>query len=103
MQTAIDPVNESITMKKMIAGSITLLLLAGCAPARVPAQNVDPGRHPNLAAAQRLCAEAFDKINAAQQANEWDMGGHAKKAKDLLVQASDEIKQAALAANAKGR
>jgi hypothetical protein len=64
-----------------------------------PAQNVNAGRHPNLAAAQRLSEQAYQKIIAAQQANEWDMQGHAAKAKDLLDQANNELKQAAQAAN----
>jgi len=64
-----------------------------------PERNVSPGRHPNLAAAQRLCDQAFNKIVAAQQANEWDMDGHAQKAKDLLDQANRELKAAAEAAN----
>src|SRR5579863_8740582 len=64
-----------------------------------PAQNVSAKRHPNLAAAQRLTAQAFQKITAAQQANEFDMQGHAQKAKDLLDQANNELKQAAQAAN----
>ena len=89
-------------MKRAIAGFVCMLLLTACAPARVPAQNVNPARHPNLAAAQRFCLDAFEKINKAQEANEWDMGGHAKKAKELLVEAADEIKQAALAANGRG-
>ena len=37
--------------------------------------------------------------NAAQQANEWDMQGHAQKAKDLLDQVNNELKAAAQAAN----
>ena len=64
-----------------------------------PARNVNPGRHPNLAAAQRLAEQAYNKITAAQQANEWDMDGHAAKAKELLDQANRELKQAAEAAN----
>jgi hypothetical protein len=64
-----------------------------------PVENVNPHNHPNLAAAQRLCDQAFNKITAAQQANEWDMNGHAAKAKDLLDQASRELKQAAEASN----
>jgi len=56
-------------------------------------------RHPNLMEAQRLINQAFDRIVAAQQANEWDMGGHAAHAKDLLEQAKREIKMAAEAAN----
>jgi hypothetical protein len=64
-----------------------------------PAQNVSPKRHPNLAAAQRLTAQAFEKITAAQQANEWDLAGHAAKAKELLDQANKELKQAAEVSN----
>jgi len=63
--------------------------------AQKPAQNVSPKRHPNLAAAQRLCDNAYQKIVAAQQANEFDLAGHAQKAKELLDQANNELKQAA--------
>jgi hypothetical protein len=64
-----------------------------------PVQNVNAGRHPNLAAAQRLTDQAYQKIVAAQEANEWDMQGHAAKAKDLLDQANRELKAAAASAN----
>jgi hypothetical protein len=64
-----------------------------------PAENVSGRKHPNLAAAQRLCDQAFEKISAAQQANELDMEGHGTKAKELLEQASRELKMAAEAAN----
>lgn len=64
-----------------------------------PKQNVGARRHPNLAAAQRMTDNAYNKIIAAQQANEWDMQGHAQKAKSLLEQANTELKAAALAAN----
>jgi hypothetical protein len=62
-------------------------------------QNISGKRHPNLAAAQRLTDQAYAKVMAAQQANEFDMDGHAQKAKDLLDQANQELKQAAEAAN----
>jgi hypothetical protein len=75
------------------------LLCGGAFAQGQPMQNVSGKKHPNLAAAQRLTDEAFQKITAAQQANEWDMDGHAKKAKDLLDQANQELKQAAEAAN----
>jgi hypothetical protein len=39
------------------------------------------------------------KSRPPQQANEWDMSGHAAKAKELLDQASHELKQAAESAN----
>jgi hypothetical protein len=69
--------------------------------AQHPAENVSHKKHPNLAQAQRLVEQAFNKISVAQQANEWDMHGHAEKAKKLLDEANNELKQAALAANQK--
>jgi hypothetical protein len=88
-------------MKKTVAGVATCLMLAGFASAEKPVRNVSSSRHPNIAAAQRLCAQAYDKITAAQQANEFDLKGHAKKAKELLEEASRELKEAAEAANSK--
>jgi len=44
-------------------------------------------------------AQAFTKVTAAQQANEFDLGGHAAKAKDLLDEANKELKLAAEASN----
>ena len=67
--------------------------------AQRPKQNISAGRHPNLAAAQRLSEQAWQKIIAAQEANEFDMAGHAQKAKELLDQVNRELKQAAEAAN----
>ncbi len=80
-----------------------LLLMVGLALAQMPKENVSGGRHPNLAAAQRLSHQAFEKIVAAQEANEWDMQGHAQKAKNLLDEVNKELKMAAEAANHKGR
>ena len=77
----------------------SLLLLGGVAVAQRPDRNVSGARHPNLAAAQRLSRQAFDKIVEAQRANEWDMNGHAQKAKELLEQVNDQLKEAAEAAN----
>lgn len=57
--------------------------------------------HPNLAAAAKLVQQAFDRLEAAQKANEYELGGHAAKAKDLLKQANDEIKLAVDAATAR--
>jgi hypothetical protein len=75
------------------------LLIAGAALAQRPKENISAGRHPNLAAAQRLSEQAWQKIVAAQEANEWDMHGHAQKAKNLLDEANKELKAAAEAAN----
>jgi len=83
--------------------SLAIALLAGLLGGRTvlaqrPKYNVSEKRHPNLAAAQRLSTQAYEKILAAQKANEWDMRGHAQKAKELLEQANNELKQAAEAA-----
>jgi hypothetical protein len=77
----------------------SVLLIGGIAIAQQPATNVSKGAHPNLRQAQNLCLKAFEKITAAQEANEWDMQGHAKKAKELLDEVNKELKQAAGAAN----
>jgi hypothetical protein len=79
----------------------SLFLIGGAAIAQAPKKNVSAARHPNIAAAQRLSLQAYEKIVAAQQANEWDMQGHAQKAKNLLDQVNNELKEAAEAANKK--
>ncbi|HTV60326.1 MAG TPA: hypothetical protein VMJ93_15745 [Verrucomicrobiae bacterium] len=90
-----------MTKRNVLVGSAlgAVLFFGGVAMGQRPAQNVSPGRHPNLAAAQRLTSMAYNKIVAAQEANEWDMDGHAQKAKDLLDQANQQLKLAAEAAN----
>ena len=79
----------------------SLLVIGGAAIAQAPKRNVSAARHPNLAAAQRLSQQAYERIVAAQQANEWDMRGHAQKAKELLDEVNKELKQAAEMANRK--
>jgi hypothetical protein len=76
-----------------------MFLIGGAALAQRPKENISPGRHPNLAAAQRLSQQAWEKIVAAQEANEWDMNGHAQKAKNLLDEVNRELKLAAESAN----
>jgi hypothetical protein len=83
-------------MKRLLLSAV---LLGGIATAKKPVENVSGKKHPNIAAAQRLSEQAFQKLTAAQEANEFDMGGHAKKAKELLEQANQEMKLAAEAAN----
>lgn len=83
-----------MNVRKVALGSIFGLAMfaAGFSVAQGP-------RHPNLRAAQDLINQAFDKISAAQAANEWDMDGHAAKAKSLLVDAKEQVRLAAEAAN----
>jgi hypothetical protein len=90
-----------IRRKLLVQGIlVVLLLLTGVIIAqKKPAQNVSPRRHPNLDAAQQLSVQAYNKITAAQRANEWDLQGHAQKAKNLLDQVNQELKLAAQAAN----
>ncbi|MBV8760544.1 MAG: hypothetical protein JO257_24850 [Deltaproteobacteria bacterium] len=57
--------------------------------------------HPNMQAADKALATAWEKITAAQKANEFDLDGHAAKAKDAIKLAVDELKLAAEASNAK--
>jgi hypothetical protein len=86
-------------MRTAFVTGTALLLGASLAIAAPPARNVNPHKHPNIAEAQQHCRMAYEKVVAAQKANEWDMGGHAQKAKDLLDQASNELKAAAEEAN----
>lgn len=75
------------------------LLCTGLVFAEKPERDISGRRHPNLAAAQRLVDQAYQRIVDAQRANEWDMGGHAQKAKELLDQVNHELKEAAEEAN----
>lgn len=81
------------------AVAVTLLSAPAASLAQEPAQNISSARHGNLAAAQAFTRQAFDKMTDAQRANEYDLGGHAARAKKLLDQAADEMRLAANAAN----
>jgi hypothetical protein len=90
---------EAVSKKLVIVGLALALLGVGIAVAQKPVQDINPQHHPNLAAAQHHADQAYNKIVEAQQANEWDMQGHAKKAKELLEQVNQELKLAAESAN----
>ena len=86
--------------RRLVVALAALLLLVNLtATAQRPARNVSGRRHPNIAAAQRLSRQAWEKIVAAQKANEWDLAGHAQKAKELLDQVNNELKLAAETSN----
>lgn len=85
--------------KRLVGALLCLFLMATVGSAQKPEKDISAKHHPNLAAAQRLSRQAWEKIVAAQHANEWDMSGHAQKAKDLLDQVNAELKLAAEAAN----
>ncbi len=75
-------------MKKIILAAVIGALLGAGAMAYAA------GKHPNLNEAHNMVKKAIAKLDDAQKANEFDLGGHAQKAKDLLDQAESEIKQA---------
>jgi hypothetical protein len=86
-------------MKKLTIASILGMALISGAVLAKPAVNTSEKKHPNLHAAQKALETAWEKVKAAQEANEFDLGGHAQKAKELIQQADDELKQAAETAN----
>jgi hypothetical protein len=79
----------------LVAVLVMCLLFIGITLAQRPETNIDPAKNPNLAEAQHHIVQAFEKINEAQKANKDHLGGHGEKAKQLLDQASRELKEAA--------
>ena len=80
--------------KALFAALITAFVMtAGVAYAKMAP------KHPNLVAAQVDLGHAWDRVLAAQKANEFDLGGHAQKAKEAMDVANKEIKLAIEAAN----
>jgi hypothetical protein len=87
-------------MIKKITAILWVLLMCAFIVAQEPVVDIDKGRHPNLAEAQRLVVQANHFIAEAQKDNRYDMKGHAEKARQLLAQVNMELKAAAEAANA---
>jgi hypothetical protein len=56
-------------------------------------------KHGNMRAAQEYIQQAWRKVDEAQKDNNYNLGGHAGRAKELLAQASEEIKRSAEDAN----
>ncbi len=79
--------------------SCTALICGSALFAQRPATNIDPNKHPNLAEAQHFIQQAYDKAVEAQKANKDELGDHAEKAKQHLVEADQELKLAAEYAN----
>ncbi len=67
-----------------------------------PVVNINMNRHPDLASAQMSVVQAYQAMTRAQQTNQYELGGHAGHAKDLLVQADYEMRQAANSSNRNG-
>ena len=79
---------------------VAVMLFSGVILAQDPVQDIDAKAHPNLAAAQFHVVEANKAVALAQRDNRYDMKGHCDKARQLLIQANNELKAAAEAANA---
>jgi hypothetical protein len=93
-------------MKKTIVFTTVIGTTVACVGmmfAQAPVVNISRSRHGNLAAAQRSIVSAYQSINRAQQDNDDQLGGHAQRAKDLLVQADQELRLAANVSNSEGR
>jgi hypothetical protein len=98
------------------AGSLLAIISLGCAtqaqqygPPPPPSYNnggpvVNIGqRHGNLRNAQINIVQAYQFVQMAQQDNDGQLGGHASRAKELLMQADAELRQAANVSNQEGR
>jgi len=81
---------------------LTAVLFCGATLAQEPERDINPKFHPNLAEAQHHVVEANRAIAVAQKDNNYDMKGHAEKARQLLVEVNRELKLAAEAANTSG-
>jgi hypothetical protein len=73
----------------------TLALSLAVAVASLSALAGPMAGHPNIIAAREDASHAINKLRNAQKANEYDLGGHAKRAEELLVQAIEEMRLAA--------
>lgn len=91
-------------MKSSLRNSGIALALASSIYVLAQAPSVDIStRHGNLRAAQQNIVSAYQQIEQAQQHNDGQLGGHAQRAKDLLSQANQELRQAANVSNSEGR
>jgi len=89
-------IRKNALLLLVVAGAV---IAAGCATAQ-QAPTVDIGdRHGNMRQAQELIVQAYDLVDRAQADNDARLGGHAARAKELLNQASEELRQAATYAN----
>jgi hypothetical protein len=93
-----------IIKKDMLIGAAMGLILScsGVIFAQAPVVNIGE-RHGNLRAAQQYIQSAWQRIDAAQVDNNYNLGGHAGRAKELLTQADEELKLAAVTANSHER
>jgi hypothetical protein len=83
----------------LAAALVVSLGFIGTTLAQHPENDIDPKKHPALAEAQHHLSEANAKIEESQRYYKDNLGGHAEKARQLIEQASHELKEAAEYAN----
>jgi hypothetical protein len=74
---------------------VLIAVSSAMACAQAPSATIDPSQQPALAAAQSALIQAFSSISEAQRDNDDHLGGHAGRAKQLLMQANEELNMAA--------
>ena len=84
------------------AALLAVFTCGGVTFAQAPVVNIG-NAHGNLRAAQSFIVQAYQRIDTAQHDNKEQLGGHAQRAKDLLIQADAELRAAANVSNAEGR
>ncbi|KXU83713.1 hypothetical protein CI15_24485 [Paraburkholderia monticola] len=82
-------------MTLVAATALGLSAISGCA---VADDGYFMSRHPNIEAADFNAQQAIERMRAAQLANDYDMGGHAGRAIQLMREARYEMQAAAEAA-----
>lgn len=86
-------------MKKLIVVAVLGLFMGAGITAFAHEHEGGKHKHGNLQEAMEMIHHAEKRIDAAQKANEFDLGGHAQKAKDFLGQAESELKAAGVKAD----
>lgn len=95
------PKKEKSMTKKILMITVAMLaafVFGAVVFSQQPPVNVGE-RHGNMRAAQQLIQQAWQKVDEAQKDNNYNLGGHAGRAKELLSQASEEIRLSADVAN----
>ncbi|MGA2344083.1 MAG: hypothetical protein ABSG29_12905 [Steroidobacteraceae bacterium] len=82
-------------LTSIAALTATAIFASTLVNAQGPRLNVDPGKHPHLAAAQDFARKAYMEMQASFQGKDWDANGHAQKAMDMLIVVNQEIGAAA--------
>jgi acetyl esterase/lipase len=81
---------------RKLAATVSIFTFCMVIAAQEPVVDIDRRVHPNLAAAQEHIVEANRFIENAQHENRYDLKGHGEKARQLLLEADQELRAAAM-------